>query len=62
MGKQKSNRADVARSLRELEILFGKKSPPENKIAPLAGKGEVESKLPVHDSTEPIPSQEVRYG
>ena len=63
MGKQKSNRADVARSLRELEILFGKKSPPEKEnAAGKSGKSEQQSKLPAHDSTVLKPSQGVRHG
>lgn len=51
--KRKPNRADVARSLRELEALFGKRPPAANENAPRQrGADAAEIKLPANDTTK----------
>lgn len=48
-------RVAIARSLRELEILFGRKSPPRNdkgRSGQAANVGSDRSELPAHHSTE----------
>lgn len=47
----RSNRADVARSLLELEKQFGRKPPDEKQNAQLTRPGELKNTLPAHDST-----------
>lgn len=54
MTRRTIDREAVAKSLRELEILFGKKPPPKNEIAQreLGEVGTQESKLPAQYTTK----------
>jgi hypothetical protein len=54
MRTYRPSRADASRAMEELEWLFGKK-PPANKIAPLAGKGEVDKTSGLPEYIIPVP-------